>query len=248
MADTRTWAKVDVGYFSNYKVEALIEDYPRAVLVHLACILHSRDNHTDGRVALRHAMHFACASLDEVQQAVQIGLLSWEDDENMRTLLVHDYAEHNQTAAELNALSERNRRAAHARHGAPRTASGNASRTASGNASGNAEKRREEKSNCAPADAAAGVFDEWWSHYPKKADKGAARRAFKTALKKADLDTLTAAADLYAKTANPQFYKNPSTWLNAESWANEAPAATGTEDNPSVPSYEGQAWMRGGSW
>lgn len=220
MADTRTWAKIDVGYFSNYKVESLIEDYPRAVLVHLACILHSRDNHTDGRVALRHAMHFACASLDEVQQAVQIGLLSWEDDENMRTLLVHDYAEHNQTAAELNALSERNRRAAHARHGASRTAS----RTASGNASGNAEKRREEKSNCAPADAAADAFGEWWSHYPKKADKGAARRAFKTALKKTDLDTLTAAADLYAKTANQQFYKNPATWLNAEAWANETTA------------------------
>ena len=224
MADTRTWAKIDVGYFSNYKVESLIEDYPRAVLVHLACILHSRDNHTDGRVALRHAMHFACASLDEVQQAVKIGLLSWEDDENMRTLLVHDYAEHNQTAAELNALSERNRRAAHARHGASRTASGNASRTASGNASGNAEKRREEKSNCAPADAAADAFGEWWSHYPKKADKGAARRAFKTALEKTDLDTLTAAADLYSKTADPRYLKNPSTWLNAESWANETTA------------------------
>lgn len=82
------------------------------------------------------------------------------------------------------------------------------------------------------------AFDSWWSHYPKKVDKGAARKAFKTALKKTDLNTLTAAADLYAKTADPRYFKHPATWLNAESWANQ-------EADPRPVAGEGEAWMWG---
>lgn len=67
-------------------------------------------------------------------------------------------------------------------------------------------------------------FEAWWPHYPKKVDKGQARKAFKAALKKVDLDTLTEAADTYAawieREGKQQFTKYPATWLNAEAWAN----------------------------
>ena len=69
-------------------------------------------------------------------------------------------------------------------------------------------------------------FDAWWATYPKKVDKGQARKAFKAALKKASLDELVDGAQHYATHVKSQgtekrFIKNPSTWLNAEAWANE---------------------------
>lgn len=66
-------------------------------------------------------------------------------------------------------------------------------------------------------------FDKFWNAYPKKADKGAARRAFKAALKKTDIDTLIAAAKRYAAVADPAYTKNPASWLNAEAWDNDIP-------------------------
>lgn len=73
------------------------------------------------------------------------------------------------------------------------------------------------------ADVAAS-FDAWWTHYPKKVDKGQARKAFKAALQKTTLEELTQGAKHYATTVQGQerrYIKNPSTWLNAESWAND---------------------------
>lgn len=67
-------------------------------------------------------------------------------------------------------------------------------------------------------------FDEFWSAYPKKVDKGAARRAWKAAVKKAKADRIIAAATRYAaerKDKERTYTKNPSSWLNAEAWDNE---------------------------
>jgi biotin operon repressor len=66
-------------------------------------------------------------------------------------------------------------------------------------------------------------FDEFWSYYPKKVDKGAAVRAFRKAIKKADAKEIIQGAIYYASDVNlpeKQFIKNPATWLNAEAWNN----------------------------
>jgi hypothetical protein len=66
-------------------------------------------------------------------------------------------------------------------------------------------------------------FEEFWEHYPKKVDKGAALRAFKKAAKSQDLNEVIAGAKRYAEDPNlpeKQFIKNPATWLNAEAWSN----------------------------
>ena len=69
-------------------------------------------------------------------------------------------------------------------------------------------------------------FDEFWQNYPKKVDKGAALKAFRRALKKADAKDVIDGARAYATDPNlpdeKRFIKNPATWLNAESWANGA--------------------------
>lgn len=66
-------------------------------------------------------------------------------------------------------------------------------------------------------------FEEFWNHYPKKVDKGAAIRAFRKATKKDDVARIIDGAKRYAEDPNlpeKQFIKNPATWLNAEAWTN----------------------------
>jgi transposase len=66
-------------------------------------------------------------------------------------------------------------------------------------------------------------FERFWEIYPKKTDKGAARRAFTTAIRKADVDLIISKAKAYAEDPNlpqKQFIKYPASWLNAEAWNN----------------------------
>lgn len=68
-----------------------------------------------------------------------------------------------------------------------------------------------------------GDFERFWNIYPKKTDKGAARRAFATAVKKADPELIIEKAKAYADDPNlpeKQFIKYPASWLNAEAWNN----------------------------
>lgn len=68
-------------------------------------------------------------------------------------------------------------------------------------------------------------FAEFWVIYPKKADKGAARRAWAKATNAGvEPSVIIAGAERYRddKSRKDQFTKNPATWLNAESWDNES--------------------------
>lgn len=68
-------------------------------------------------------------------------------------------------------------------------------------------------------------FDEFWSIYPEKVGKGAARKAFPLALSKAPLETLIAGVHRYiANKPADRNYCHPATWLNEERW-DDQPAA-----------------------
>lgn len=69
-------------------------------------------------------------------------------------------------------------------------------------------------------------FDEFWQVYPNRKARGAAARAWKAAIKKADPDVIIAAAEAYAADPkrDPQFTAHGSTWLNAERWLDEVEA------------------------
>lgn len=80
-----------------------------------------------------------------------------------------------------------------------------------------------EVDTCANAHAqSAHSFDEWWQIYPLKKDKGRARTAYRTALKKVSHEQLVAAARAYRNDPNrvQAFTKYPASWLNAEAWEN----------------------------
>jgi len=66
------------------------------------------------------------------------------------------------------------------------------------------------------------AFNSFWSVYPKKDDKGLARRSFEKALKRATLEQILAGSEKYRDDPNREqaFTKNPSTWLNADAWEN----------------------------
>lgn len=68
------------------------------------------------------------------------------------------------------------------------------------------------------------AFEEFWAAYPRKSGKGAARRSFASAMKKATLAEVMDAVSKYAtivQTKEKQFIAMPSTWLNGERWLDE---------------------------
>jgi uncharacterized protein YdaU (DUF1376 family) len=70
------------------------------------------------------------------------------------------------------------------------------------------------------------LFSEFWDAYPKKAAKGDARRAYLKALSRASHAEILAGAKRYKP--DPNFTKNPATWLNADCWLDEVPKTNGT--------------------
>lgn len=78
-------------------------------------------------------------------------------------------------------------------------------------------------------------FERWWSHVPKKVGKGAARRAYANALKKAIAEVLLDKMKLYAAARagqDPHYTKHPATWLNAECWLDEDVESSGDAGDP----------------
>lgn len=74
--------------------------------------------------------------------------------------------------------------------------------------------------------AADGAFDEFWKLYPRKVDKGHARKAHAAALKRANRDEILAGLATYAesvRSSDPKFIAHAQTWLNGDRWADEAP-------------------------
>lgn len=65
--------------------------------------------------------------------------------------------------------------------------------------------------------------------YPKRVGRGAARKAYSAARKKADADKILAGAQRYAaamKDKEPRFICHPATWLNQERWDDDPAALT----------------------
>lgn len=81
-----------------------------------------------------------------------------------------------------------------------------------------------------PAPSGPGLvaaFDRFWTAYPRKTAKGAARIAFARAVEKAPVDQIIEAASAFARARadeDPKFTPHPTTWLNQERWSDELPA------------------------
>lgn len=124
--DKRAYFKVDIGYLSNPKIAELMDETPRAVLLHLQCIAYSAQHLTDGVVPMRLAMRLACSTQSDLDACLNAGLLRRV---NATHLEVHDYLLHQRSAASVKGQSEKAKHAAQARWEAEKTdASSNADR------------------------------------------------------------------------------------------------------------------------
>tara|TARA_R110000851_G_scaffold64798_1_gene147331 strand:- start:643 stop:1497 length:855 start_codon:yes stop_codon:yes gene_type:complete len=71
-------------------------------------------------------------------------------------------------------------------------------------------------------------FEEFWNAYPKRVGKGKAQAAFTKATQHTNAQTIIQAAAQYAQAPGlpeKQYIPHPTTWLNAESWEDDLPAA-----------------------
>jgi hypothetical protein len=75
---------------------------------------------------------------------------------------------------------------------------------------------------------ATDFFEQFWTAYPRKVGKPAARRAFATACRKCPLPEMGAGLRrwraYWAYRNEPQFVPHPSTWLNQERWNDDPPS------------------------
>lgn len=74
--------------------------------------------------------------------------------------------------------------------------------------------------------SAAALFDEFWKAYPRKKDKGHARKAWDKAAKTTDPAVIITAAVQFRQWCEqdgtePEYTPYPATWLNGERWLDE---------------------------
>lgn len=92
-------------------------------------------------------------------------------------------------------------------------------------------------------------FDAFWSEYPRKVGKGAAKKAFEKARKKATLESLVSAVrrqkcgSQWTKD-DGRFIPNPATWLNQERWEDEVDGGNGNGSSSGYPAGMDDPTMR----
>jgi hypothetical protein len=92
----------------------------------------------------------------------------------------------------------------------------------SGNPTPKNNNLKEEQLTNTTKNISAHLFTEFWNEYPRKLDKGKAKRAFASALTRATFEDIMAGAIRYKNDQNrlDEFTKYPASWLNADSWEN----------------------------
>jgi hypothetical protein len=77
-----------------------------------------------------------------------------------------------------------------------------------------------------------GDFESWYSIYPHKVGKAAAKKSYESAIKKSSEEDLIQGVKNYIRSKPPDRpYCNPSTWLNQERWLDQPQEITQTKGN-----------------
>lgn len=88
----------------------------------------------------------------------------------------------------------------------------------------------------------ADLFEAWWSRYPKKVGKGAAKKAWRKALAHFDsLDAMLEATRAWAhahRHTERKYIPNPATWLNGERWEDDLEAVEASREPDEVDPTE----------
>lgn len=93
-------------------------------------------------------------------------------------------------------------------------------------------------------------FAEWWEAYPRKLAKGAARKAYRAALKKTDAGSLLASLRAYSFSDVDRFVPHGATWLNDERWLDSSDPPPSVADAMPADPWPGRmiAWRLNSYW
>ena len=120
--DQRGWAPVDTGYLDNPKMLDVLDASGTATLMHLASILYCAQHLTDGHISPGVARRKVGATKEDDRLLIDAGL--WHEaghdcaecpQPEPNKVYVHDFLQHNRTAAKAKRVSERRSEAARAR-------------------------------------------------------------------------------------------------------------------------------------
>ena len=99
--------------------------------------------------------------------------------------------------------------------------------------------RESKKTSSKPV--ASTEFDAFWKDYPRKVNKGTAKKAFEKALKQTDLQTIMAGLEtlrIQVAGKGQEFIPHASSWLNGERWTDEVPGQVAVGQRPGPWSKE----------
>ena len=158
MADKRAYFKLDVGYMTNPKVLAVLDESPTAILLHIASIGYAAQHLTDGVVPVKALLRMTGASDADAILLHDAGL--WVDGPAPGQAEVHDYLRHQRSAAEVKGASEKGKRAASARWHASGNAASNASSMHDASATAMPREEREEREKNYSSEIADAIPDQ----------------------------------------------------------------------------------------
>ena len=226
--DDRLYGKFTQDFADNPKILPLSDAAFRCLV---EATLYSRRMLTDGFLATRLATaKWSLAALDELatNDPLKPSFLAVDGG-----WMIHDYAEHQDTKAEVEARRSRN--AANGSKGGIARAKRVASKSVSEiQAETETETETTTSNEVVKTPGAKAALDELfevaWGHWPKKTKKAAALAKFKLAARSQDAeqlcDTITAFGDAYESATTVQFTPGLDVWLNGKRWDEPLPVAS----------------------
>lgn len=176
--DQRGWAPVDTGYLDNPKMLDVLDTSGTAALMHLASILYCAQHLTDGHIAPGIARRKVGGTRDDDRLLIDAGM--WHEPGHdcpdceqpaPNRVYVHDFLQHNRTAAKAKKASERASKAAKERWERQRAEQGtphDATRMPDalqpamlGDDLSNAEREKESKRDSSAPKRASKLPDSW---------------------------------------------------------------------------------------
>jgi hypothetical protein len=218
-----SWVKLDDNFPDHPKV-ALLPLRARWVFIQGLC--YAARYLTDGLIPEQVANRWE--GPQATSALVDAGL--WELDES-RAFRIHDYLIYNPSRDEMDAKSDANRAAARTRwdkHPASDSASDtHAKRTRGRDGTGSGGSSNGSHSggvaSAKPPYEPAEFVEFYERAYPRREGRGAARKAWATAVGKAAAQDIIAGARRFADDPNRTagYTPHPSTWLNREGWGDD---------------------------
>ena len=235
--DRRLYAKFDIGMDEHAKIMLLTDKAFRALI---ESTLYARRQLTDGFLDERIVHRKWGVEVADELSSNHPENPSWSRVEG--GWMIHDFAEHQTTTADIQAKREAGRKGGLAKKQDVSTTEAGASKVLKQNVSKRLAKTETEtetnkRTPSSPATPSM-EFETFWAVYPKKVAKQAAIKAWMKATKHADPETITAGAKRYAEFTTAErtekkFIKSPDGWLNAGRWEDDTEPTTTTPHRPS---------------